>query len=69
MRARKIVKILLSLRADQFDIDQQALRKLEMVQVLTMPIFFASNAIYRINLMPGWWRQSTTRHGERRDGP
>ena len=23
-------------------------------QVLTMPIFFASNAIYPINLMPGW---------------
>jgi ABC-2 type transport system permease protein len=25
-------------------------------QVLTMPIFFASNAIYPINLMPGWLR-------------
>ena len=23
-------------------------------QVLTMPIFFASNAIYPITLMPGW---------------
>ena len=23
-------------------------------QVLTMPIFFASNAIYPIGLMPGW---------------
>jgi len=23
-------------------------------QVLTMPIFFASNAIYPISLMPGW---------------
>jgi ABC-2 type transport system permease protein len=25
-------------------------------QVLTMPIFFASNAIYPIELMPGWLR-------------
>jgi ABC-2 type transport system permease protein len=25
-------------------------------QVLTMPIFFASNAIYPLNLMPGWLR-------------
>jgi ABC-2 type transport system permease protein len=25
-------------------------------QVLTMPIFFASNAIYPIDLMPGWLR-------------
>ncbi len=23
-------------------------------QVITMPLFFASNAIYPINLMPGW---------------
>jgi ABC-2 type transport system permease protein len=25
-------------------------------QVLTMPLFFASNAIYPIELMPGWLR-------------
>lgn len=25
-------------------------------QVLTMPLFFASNAIYPLNLMPGWLR-------------
>jgi len=25
-------------------------------QVLTMPIFFASNAIYPLSLMPGWLR-------------
>lgn len=23
-------------------------------QMLTMPLFFASNAIYPINIMPGW---------------
>src|SRR2546428_559207 len=25
-------------------------------QVLTMPLFFASNAIYPVDLMPGWLR-------------
>jgi ABC-2 type transport system permease protein len=25
-------------------------------QVLTMPLFFASNAIYPLSLMPGWLR-------------
>jgi ABC-2 type transport system permease protein len=25
-------------------------------QVITMPIFFASNAIYRLSLMPSWLR-------------
>lgn len=25
-------------------------------QVLTMPLFFASNAIYPLDLMPGWLR-------------
>jgi ABC-2 type transport system permease protein len=29
-------------------------------QVLTMPIFFASNAIYPIGLMPGWLRTIST---------
>lgn len=29
-------------------------------QVLTMPIFFASNAIYPINLMPGWLKTIST---------
>jgi ABC-2 type transport system permease protein len=29
-------------------------------QVLTMPIFFASNAIYPINLMPGWRKTIST---------
>jgi ABC-2 type transport system permease protein len=27
-----------------------------MGQLLTMPLFFASNAIYPISLMPGWLR-------------
>lgn len=28
-------------------------------QVLTMPLFFASNAIYPLELMPGWLRVVT----------
>jgi ABC-2 type transport system permease protein len=31
-------------------------RVMGMGQLLTMPLFFASNAIYPISLMPGWLR-------------